>query len=146
MWASMIQALTAYVNIILIQENSVLLVYRSNTGWMDGFWALPGGSLDHDETPLNAVIRETDEELGVLICGNKLKLVHVLHYQQGNNSKIGFYFSCREWCGSPINNEPDKHGDIKWHALDNLPGNILVTSLQALRNYTQSCAYSDFCL
>ena len=28
-------------------------------------WALPGGRLDHGETPIDAALRETDEEVGV---------------------------------------------------------------------------------
>ncbi len=28
-------------------------------------WALPGGRLDHGETPIDAALRETDEEIGV---------------------------------------------------------------------------------
>jgi len=140
----MIQALTAYVNVILIKNNSVLLVHRSNTGWMDGFWALPGGNLDHGETPFNAIIRETDEELGILLREDKLEFVHILHHQQDTSYKIGFYFACSKWYGEPVNNEPDKHSHVSWHALDALPENILLTSLQALENYRQGQAYSEF--
>src|SRR3974377_864744 len=32
-----------------------------------GLWELPGGSLDFGETPLQASVRETSEETGILI-------------------------------------------------------------------------------
>lgn len=33
-------------------------------------WALPGGRLDADETPIDAALRETDEEVGVRLGGD----------------------------------------------------------------------------
>ena len=41
-----------------------------------GLWELPGGSLDFGETPLQAVVRETSEETGILT----LKLVTCCAY------------------------------------------------------------------
>lgn len=45
---------------VLNQKNEVLLIKRSD----NGFWALPGGCHDLDETPKNCAIRECLEESG----------------------------------------------------------------------------------
>lgn len=42
--------LPVFVAVIVQQEDQILLLKRANTGWMDGFWGMPGGSLDPDET------------------------------------------------------------------------------------------------
>jgi len=48
---------------VVIQNGSVLLVKRKITG----LWALPGGHLNHGETPEHAARRETKEETEVII-------------------------------------------------------------------------------
>lgn len=50
-------------NTIVEREDGVLLV-RLNYGPRDGRWALPGGLVEADETPVEAAIRETEEETG----------------------------------------------------------------------------------
>ncbi len=50
---------------ILISNNKVLLIKRSDTG----SWALPGGFVDSDETGSQAARRELFEEAGVMIAG-----------------------------------------------------------------------------
>ena len=50
-------------NTIVERDGGVLLV-RLNYGPRDGRWALPGGLVESDETPVEAAIRETEEETG----------------------------------------------------------------------------------
>jgi 8-oxo-dGTP diphosphatase len=51
-------------NAIVERDGSVLLV-KLNYGPRDGHWALPGGLVENDETPEQAVVRETEEETGL---------------------------------------------------------------------------------
>jgi len=49
--------------IVLIQENKVALIERHRAGLE--YFVFPGGGVDGDETPEQAAIRETMEELGI---------------------------------------------------------------------------------
>ena len=51
---------------VLLWDDKVLIVKRSdNERSNPGKWGFPGGGIDHGETPLEAVIRECEEEIGV---------------------------------------------------------------------------------
>jgi len=46
-------------------ETEVLLIQRGNNPWK-GSWAFPGGFVELNEDPLDAVIRELKEETGIV--------------------------------------------------------------------------------
>ena len=52
--------------IVLIQENNVALIERHRAG-LD-YFVFPGGGVDEGETPEQAAVRETMEELGVEVA------------------------------------------------------------------------------
>jgi 8-oxo-dGTP pyrophosphatase MutT (NUDIX family) len=47
--------------VLVVNNDRVLLVKETDDGW----WALPGGGIDHGEAIEQAVTREIEEELGV---------------------------------------------------------------------------------
>lgn len=49
---------------LIIQKGEILLVKRDNEPYR-GFWAIPGGKLEFDETCEEAVLREVEEETGL---------------------------------------------------------------------------------
>ncbi len=51
--------------VILIEENKVALIERFRAG--THYFVFPGGGVDQGETPEQAAIRETDEELGLQV-------------------------------------------------------------------------------
>lgn len=51
---------------LIIHENRVLLVKRKEQPGK-GYWSLPGGKLELGETMEQALLRELQEELGILI-------------------------------------------------------------------------------
>ena len=59
---------------------SVLLVRFSEKGFHTGSWSLPGGGLDHGESPVAALVREVEEECGVTPDVGELLLVHDEHF------------------------------------------------------------------
>jgi len=59
-------------SVALFCADRVLLVRRAKMPF-DGYWSLPGGSVEPDETPLQAAKRELAEETG--IRGPKLRFL-----------------------------------------------------------------------
>lgn len=136
----------AYVGIILIKNNTCLLVKRHNTDWASGSWNFPGGLLEQHESLIDAAAREAHEEIGVIIAPSALSLVHVLQVHAGASTTkefFGFYFTASSWQGEPINSEPHRHSEIGWFALDALPETITKHALQALEGITKGVRYSQ---
>lgn len=48
-----------------MEENKVLLTLQSDESDQPGKWGLPAGHVEKDETPQEAALRETKEEIGV---------------------------------------------------------------------------------
>jgi 8-oxo-dGTP diphosphatase len=113
--------LAVYVCLLLEKDNKVLLLKRANTGWMDGYWHVPGGTLEENESLAHAVTREGKEELAVTVDPKHVKLIAIKHF---NKSRFGFYFLAHEWQGEPINNEPDQCSEVGWFDINKLPENI----------------------
>ena len=61
-------------------QEDVLLVRFSSRGFHTGSWSLPGGGLDHGESPAAALVREVEEECGVTADVGELLLVHDEHF------------------------------------------------------------------
>jgi len=57
-------------------EGDVLLVQFSERGFHTGSWSLPGGGLQHGESPRPALVREVQEECGVACAVGELLAVH----------------------------------------------------------------------
>ena len=121
--------ITSAVYCILRDGNKVLLQKRENTGFEDGNYGLPSGHLEENETAIEALVRETEEEIGVIIKEEDLEFVHLNHYLYKNNSDEDDYlqiiFVTDKWEGEIVNREPHKCTDLSWFDLDNLPENTI---------------------
>lgn len=132
--------------VIFKKNNKVLLLIRSNTGYYDGHYSLPAGHFEGNETAKDVAVREVKEEVGLDVEPNDLILVHVSHRKSSipiNHERIDLFFVTTVWKGDPVNNEPHKHGEIKWFALNNLPKNIVPEVKQALEMFTKGKLYSE---
>lgn len=50
---------------VLLEGGRVLLTQRKKGAHLEGLWELPGGKIDPDEDPRDALARELREEIGV---------------------------------------------------------------------------------
>lgn len=135
--------LPVFVAVIVQQEDQILLLKRQNTGWMDGFWGMPGGSLEPDETIADAAARETYEEVGILINPVDLELVHVMHVRRGGKKDVlGFVFIAHAWKGIAENREPHRCNDVQWFNIHSLPSNLVPQNLEAYEQFKTGSFYS----
>jgi 8-oxo-dGTP pyrophosphatase MutT (NUDIX family) len=64
---------------VVVHDDSLLLTRISAIGYPAGWWALPGGGVDHGESPHAAVERELYEETGLTARSQRLVDVHDVH-------------------------------------------------------------------
>lgn len=133
------------VTVLIRKEGKILFVLRSNTGWMDGFYAMPGGHLEADENFTDAGVREALEEVNVSIDPADLKPLHTLHRLGGpGDVRIGVLFEATTWTGEPRNMEPERHGEIAWFDEHNLPyDKIIEFQAEALRSLQAGNHYGE---
>ena len=74
-----LQRLAVYA--LVRRSGDVLLTRISALGAHPGAWTLPGGGLDHGESPRDAVAREVREECGIACEVGDLLDVHDIHFE-----------------------------------------------------------------
>ncbi|MFA6577393.1 MAG: NUDIX domain-containing protein [Nocardioides sp.] len=60
---------------LVVRDDTVLLTRVSARGFHTGLWSLPGGGIDHGESPRDAVVRELREETGLACTVGELVTV-----------------------------------------------------------------------
>jgi 8-oxo-dGTP pyrophosphatase MutT (NUDIX family) len=135
--------LRAAAYLLLIRDNKILLSRRYNTAWRNGDYSLIAGHLDPGESIRTTMVREAQEEAGIVIIKENLHLVHVMQ-QYENAEYFDFYFTAEEWEGEPRNCEPEKCDDMRWFPLNDLPDNLVPNVRQALQAYKAGEFYSEY--
>ena len=83
---------------------------------MGGLWEFPGGKIDDDEAPADALVRELEEELGIEV-NVQHPLTFAVHEEPGLRILLLFY-SARILSGEPHGHEGQA---VKWVAVTELP-------------------------
>lgn len=128
---------------LLLRDGKVLLIKRSHTGFGDGMYALPGGKVDNNESPAQAVVRELAEELGIQIFPHDVSFGTTLYFQGATRLCVAFVFNIATWQGEPFNKEPEKHDHCQWFPLSALPGTLLPRHVKMVHNATTGVWYAD---
>jgi len=82
------------------KDNTVLLIHKK-TGLGTGLVNAPGGRIEQGETPEEAAIRETSEEVGLKV--DNLSFAGDLFFQFTNGHSIrGYVFQTETWSGIPV--------------------------------------------
>ena len=66
-------AMHVTVALMIIKDNKVLMMKRCNTGYMDGMYGFISGHLEKDESLSSAIIRESTEEVGIVLKEEDLR-------------------------------------------------------------------------
>jgi 8-oxo-dGTP diphosphatase len=74
-----LQRVAAYA--LMVRDERILLVRNSPRGPSPGGWSLPGGGIEHGESPRDAVVREVAEETGLACEVGTVLEVTDLHFE-----------------------------------------------------------------
>ena len=75
----------------------VLLAQRPQGKAMAGMWEFPGGKLEPNETPEEAIHRELKEELGITLCERCFAPVTFVSHRYDTFHLLMFLYAARKW-------------------------------------------------
>ena len=120
-------------------EHKVLFAQRPVGKAYAGYWEFPGGKIEANETVIEAIIREIDEELGIHIASATLWRSERFSYEHAH-VELNF---CRssDWFGEPHGREGQ---GFAWQAPNAIrltpllpalhaPGSAILSGLRGLR-------------
>lgn len=98
-------------------QGRVLIQQRPEGTSMAGLWEFPGGKIEPGETPESALVRELQEELGIVVSVGDLEPFTFASEALGTRHLILLLYRCLGWKGTP---EPLHAHAIRWAASDDL--------------------------
>jgi len=122
--------------IVLNDRREVLLQRRTDVA----FWGLPAGSVELDETALEALSREVLEETGLEVRQAEPMALYSgpsQRFQYPNGDKIqGFAvaFIVRDWSGKP-KADGEEGSEVRFWPLDALPEDLVSIHAETLKDF-----------
>ncbi|QDG53955.1 methyltransferase domain-containing protein [Persicimonas caeni] len=137
----------------LLVENDAVLLVRKQRGPYRGCWDLPGGGLETNESPVEALFREVQEETGLRLDAPQpltTTVIQCCHLLDRPQPEELLHVALIYRASSPdavepavvVDNEDVSHA--VWLPLDQLPGTQLTPIAQeALTAFSDKTAFSD---
>ncbi len=135
------------VYLLLFRGTEVLLAKRTNTGYEDGNYGVIAGHVDGNETLRVATAREADEEAGLRIAPDDVRLALVMHRLATSSDppeRMDFFMRVDNLPGEPVNKEPHKCSELTWFDLSNLPSNTIPYIKYALEQIAAGVNYCEY--
>ena len=104
---------------LLKKDNKILLAMKKR-GFGEGKYNGVGGKLKNGETPEEAMIRETKEEISVIpVDYEKVGFIKFDEYYKGKKEKVSFHlYIVNNWIGEPTESE---EVNPKWFDINSIP-------------------------
>ncbi len=138
-------------HLILNKDDKILLTKRSH---LQKFWAnhwhCVTGSIEQNESPKEAIIREAFEEIGIILENVQLITTIDLIQPDWMNPKNPFhslelfFYANLPKNQTPINKEPLKQDSMDWFSLSALPSPLTLSTKCGLENHFKGINYGEF--
>ena len=103
---------------IIEQDNTFLFVQETKERHR-GKFSLPGGGIEHGETPEEAVVREVQEETGLIVEVDRLLGVFYRYkVEPHDRPNVAFLYHCQVTGGQV--GPSDEHPIVEWFSLKQL--------------------------
>jgi 8-oxo-dGTP diphosphatase len=133
-----------FVIALLCMGDNVLLLRRGHVSFGNGEYCMVGGKVEQGEAALHAIKREVYEEVGLDIPESDFELVHTFHRKGSESELVALCFKADiTHLPMPHNNEPEKHDDMRFFSIHQLPENILPAHRQAIQCIQKNVSYSE---
>jgi len=86
---------------ILIEDGQVLLTQRKAGGHLAGAWEFPGGKVELGEDPKEALARELQEEVGLVVRVGEIVDVTFHRYDDANKAVLLLFYEVERTVDSP---------------------------------------------
>ncbi|MBS9435748.1 8-oxo-dGTP diphosphatase MutT [Photorhabdus noenieputensis] len=89
--------------IIRNTQHEVFITQRHADAHMGGFWEFPGGKVEKEETPEQALVRELQEEIGITVT--HYELVKTVEHDFSDRLITLYFFLVDGWENEPFGKE-----------------------------------------
>src|SRR3990170_3182596 len=103
--------------VLLNRDGALLIAQRPLGRPLAGLWEFPGGKVEADEEPEEALIRELAEELGIEIAKSDLAPLTFASHAYPDFHLLMPLYLCRRWQGSAVGQEGQELAWVKPEAL-----------------------------
>ena len=123
------KTIKAVVGVLHNKDQQMLIAKRQSHQFMGGFWELPGGKIEHGESPEVAISRELNEELGIIV--DKLSLHQTMVYQYTDRIVELSIYNIDNYLNTPKGVEGQ---EIAWVSVENLNSYKLLPTMKSFIN------------
>jgi 8-oxo-dGTP diphosphatase len=116
------------VNVVLVvacafvdADGRVLLAQRPEGKPMAGLWEFPGGKVEAGETPEQTLIRESEEELGIIVREACLAPLSFASHSYPDFHLLMPLYVCRRWDGTMAAKEGQRLAWVRPNRLRDYP-------------------------
>ena len=83
-------------------DDQVLIAKRPKKKHLAGLWEFPGGKVEKNESPENALVREIKEELNININNKCIAPLTFSEFKYEEFNLLLLLYICRRWDGTPM--------------------------------------------
>ena len=107
-----VEVATVYIE----YKDQILLLHRQNNESQGNKWGIPGGKVEKNETPLQAVIRETKEETGIDISNQAIETLKTVYVEYNESNHFVYHAFRTQLQGDPgaVRINFDEHKGFTW--------------------------------